>query len=390
MGRRKKLELKACPDFTTAAINAATDKASFAELPAKLVDPKNVWTSRVLGEGTFAVVRRGLVKDPVLGSKKSVAVKQLKRAEDAERFIREAMLLSKISHRHIVQHEGIGVVYNDAAPVMFQLQEFVRGGTLEDLFLERSPLVLRPHAYSFPVALRWAIQVAEGVQYMHTSTTPVVHRDLKAANVLITDPNPCLASVKIADLGLAAELDPQASVSSNGASASMDAADPFSSVSDSPRQLTARTGSYVYMAPEVYLGQEYDEKADIYSLGVLFLEMFTGKLLSDMVLKIRSYDNAKRFACCVANGFPLACPQSFPRDIAELLQACWSRKAEQRPSASQVISMLESIRAANLEREDLLDAVELSISQRLRLGCFNIGGSIRQRIGLARNRAYLR
>ncbi len=160
----------------------------------------------------------------------------------AERFAREARALARLSHPHIVGVHDFG----EAGEHFYLLMEFVDGANLRQL-LQAGPLDPR-------LALQIIPQVCEALQYAHDEG--VIHRDVKPENILVDQ----RGRVKMADFGLAKLVGPsRASFTLTGTHQVM--------------------GTLDYMAPEQRNHpQEVDQRADIYSLGVVFYEMLTGKL----------------------------------------------------------------------------------------------------------------
>ncbi|CAD7698547.1 unnamed protein product [Ostreobium quekettii] len=293
-----------------------------------------------VGQGTFAVVSKCLREG------QAVARKQLKpwAADDEEQlrwFMSEAALLSKLDHRHIVRHEGIGLERSDERLVPFQLQEFAEGGAMEDL-LRGEVRSVRPPKYGLATGLKWCVQVARAVEYLHSTCVRVVHRDLKLGNILLTVGHEDLsqASIRLADFGLAVELSEAEAQARQEEQRVLE----FTGNGDDEDMysLTSKTGSWLYMAPEVFLGKAYNHKADVYSLGVIILEVLTGRLMSDTVLRSRSWEEAKRFAGRVAKGYRPRLPQEMPKELADVVVACWRQDPSRRPSASEVVELLES------------------------------------------------
>jgi len=97
------------------------------------------------------------------------------------------------------------------------------------------------------IASHLFIDVVEGVNYLHSQNPPIIHRDIKMSNILLTED----MKIKISDFGLTREI----KVNSNS-------------------EFTSRVGCPLYMAPELYKIKNYTEKVDVYSLGALLKFMF--------------------------------------------------------------------------------------------------------------------
>lgn len=177
-----------------------------------------------------------------------VAVKMLppalrNRRVFAERFEREAKILAKLNHPHIVAIYDYG---ESPGGSMYYAMEYVKGTNLRQL-MRRGGLNARQ-------LLPIVTQVCEALQYAHGNG--VVHRDVKPANILIDE----AGTVKVADFGLAKKLglDPEGHT--------------LTSASDA-------LGTPDYIAPEAMShNREVDHRADIYSLGVMLYEMLTGQV----------------------------------------------------------------------------------------------------------------
>jgi serine/threonine-protein kinase len=201
----------------------------------------------LLGQGGMGRVFRAY--DERLGRR--VAVKHIRpdveateaNSRRAARFRREARTAAGLNHPHIVQiHDILETDEGD-----WIVMEWVEGPTLARR-LRQGPLPV-------PEALTLGRQVADALSVAHRHG--VVHRDLKAENVLLTPEG----HAKIADFGLAKRLD--GGTSTEGESAL--------SVEG------AVVGTYRSMAPEQARGQEVDSRADLFALGVLLYECLTGE-----------------------------------------------------------------------------------------------------------------
>ena len=165
------------------------------------------------------------------------------------RFQREAQVLASLNH------PGIAAIYGleDSGDTKALVLELVEGPTLADR-IKKGPIPLDE-------ALPIAKQIAEALEAAHEAG--VIHRDLKPANIKVKDDG----TVKVLDFGLAKALDPS----------------PTGDPSQSPTLTAAATqmgvimGTAAYMSPEQARGKTVDKRADIWSFGVVLLEMLTGR-----------------------------------------------------------------------------------------------------------------
>jgi len=206
-----------------------------------------------IGEGGMGVVWKAV--DTSLD--REVAIKVLPPAFSADkdrlaRFEREAKLLASLNHPSIAGVFGL----HEASGTRFLAMELVGG---EDLLarIRRGPIAIEE-------ALPIALEVAQALEAAHESA--VIHRDLKPANIRVTPDG----QVKVLDFGLAKVMIPDSSSSG-------------SESSRSPTMTSAGTvagvimGTAAYMSPEQAKGKPVDRRADIWSFGVVLLEMLTGK-----------------------------------------------------------------------------------------------------------------
>ncbi|KAH0943058.1 LOW QUALITY PROTEIN: hypothetical protein HID58_002695, partial [Brassica napus] len=192
-----------------------------------------------LGQGGFGYVYRGILRNG-----KEIAVKQLKAgsAQGEREFQAEVGIISRVHHRHLVALVGYCIA--DAQRLL--VYEFAPNNTLEfHLHGKGRP----PLAWSS--RLKIAVGSAKGLSYLHENCNPkIIHRDIKAANILLD----FKFEAKVADFGLAKiALDTNTHVS------------------------TRVMGTFGYLAPEYAASGKLTEKSDVFSFGVVLLELITGR-----------------------------------------------------------------------------------------------------------------
>jgi eukaryotic-like serine/threonine-protein kinase len=200
---------------------------------------------RMLGRGGMGEVY--LARD--LDLDRLVALKFLhadivQSAEKLARFHTEARAISALNHPYIATIFAI----EETGGLRFLVLEYLPGGSLRDRLDAR-----RAAGETLPAheAAAWGLQIAEGLAHAHRHE--IVHRDIKASNILFTDEE----RIKITDFGLAKILAVGATESNTASGCLM--------------------GTPVYMAPEQARGLPADKRSDVFSLGVLLFEMYSGK-----------------------------------------------------------------------------------------------------------------
>ncbi|MBL8602268.1 MAG: serine/threonine protein kinase [Myxococcales bacterium] len=193
-----------------------------------------------IGEGTLAEVYRATMTAP----RREVAVKFLKASvapgsQLGQRFSREATLLAGFTHQNIPQVFAQGQT-DDGRPYL--VMEFVDGWTLQDVRLQAPDGQLPAD-----VASIFALKIARALEHIHLRG--VVHRDIKPGNVLVSR----RGDVKLADFGLARVLD------------------------DPTPETLGVVGTPAYMSPEQVLGDRLDDASDVFSFGIVFYELLTGR-----------------------------------------------------------------------------------------------------------------
>ncbi len=224
------------------------------------------------------------------------------------RFEQEALVLTRLRHRNIVRVLGSG--RDEALGLIYIVMEYIQGKTLKEYLQERGPLPL-------PELLNIACQVASALAYAHTQSPPVIHRDIKPTNIMIEDFS---GRVVLLDFGIAKELD---------------------ETSESQTRTGFMLGTWKYSSPEQLRHEPLTGSADVYSLGMVIYEMYTGRqffagLEESVVLGQLLYDSQEHDPT-------FTCPT--PPEFAGLVKKAIAKFRDQRyQSMADLLNDLESCR----------------------------------------------
>ncbi|CAL0320298.1 unnamed protein product [Lupinus luteus] len=203
--------------------------------------------SRIIGEGGFGRVYSGILEDGT-----EVAVKVLKRADhhgDRE-FLAEVEMLSRLHHRNLVKLIGIC----SEVSLRCLVYELIPNGSVESHI---HGVLTENGRLDWSVRLKIALGAARGLAYLHEdSSPPVIHRDFKSSNILLEDD----FTPKVSDFGLAR----------------------IASDEENRHVSTRVMGTFGYVAPEYAMTGHLLVKSDVYSYGVVVLELLTGRKPVDM------------------------------------------------------------------------------------------------------------
>ncbi len=297
----------------------------------------------LLGQGGMGQVYRAL--DERL--QRDVALKVIhsgveRQAGWQERFLREARAAAAVSHRHIAAVYEIGEEGEQA----FIAMELIEGKTL------RQSLGV---ALALDEALRLALQIAWGMARAHDRH--VLHRDLKPENVMVTHDG----DVKILDFGLAKRL-----------GAGDDPAHPEGAHGPGATQGGAIMGTPGYMSPEQILGNELDQRSDIFAFGAMLYEMVTGSNPFRGNLRRAIVDTLNRTPTPPGRLVPRVSPA-----LDRLIMGCLARKREERvASMHDVVRELSHIVAATHGASAARSASEVTFLPTLKMPA---GGATRPR-----------
>ncbi|XP_062510377.1 mitogen-activated protein kinase kinase kinase 7-like [Corticium candelabrum] len=252
------------------------------------IDIEELSFGETVNSGTYGVVRKAKWKSM------NVAVKVMESEEEKKAFRNELKQLSKVDHENIVKLFGACVQQTLTCLVM----EYAEGGSLYDL-LHNSDF-----NYSTPQAMYWLYQCSKGVEYLHKMR--IVHRDLKSPNLLLVGDGTRLT---ICDFGTACE---------------------------ARTHMTNCTGSAAWMAPEVFEGNNYTEKCDVYSFGIIVWEVTARKKPFDSI-----GGGAFRIMWAVHQGERPPLVQKMPQAIENMMTRCWDKNPTSRPPFKEIVEFMD-------------------------------------------------
>lgn len=281
----------------------------------------NFSQDNILGEGGFGVVYKGELHD---GTK--IAVKRMEAGvmgtKGLNEFKSEIAVLTKVRHRNLVSLLGYCLDGNERLLVY----EYMPQGTLSRHLFNWNEEQLKP--LEWKKRLSTALDVARGVEYLHSlAHQSFIHRDLKPSNILLGDD----MKAKVADFGLVRLAD--------GKGGSIE---------------TKLAGTFGYLAPEYAVTGRVTTKADVFSFGVILMELITGRKALDESQPEESVHLVTWFRRMQLNKdtFRKAIDTTIDLDeetfasimtVAELAGHCCAREPYQRPDMGHAVNVLSSL-----------------------------------------------
>ncbi|KFP19230.1 Serine/threonine-protein kinase WNK1, partial [Egretta garzetta] len=295
---------------TSAAGSASAASREFEERRAQQEDIEELETKAVgispdgrflkfdieIGRGSFKTVYKGLDTDTTVEVAWCELQDRKLSKSERQRFKEEAGMLKGLQHPNIVRFYDSWESTVKGKKCIVLVTELMTSGTLKT-YLKRFKVM------KIKVLRSWCRQILKGLQFLHTRTPPIIHRDLKCDNIFITGPT---GSVKIGDLGLA----------------TLKRASFAKSVIGTPE----------FMAPEMY-EEKYDESVDVYAFGMCMLEMATSEY------PYSECQNAAQIYRRVTSGVK---PASFDKvaipEVKEIIEGCIRQNKGERYAIKDLLN----------------------------------------------------
>ncbi|CCH42286.1 Calcium-dependent protein kinase 9 [Wickerhamomyces ciferrii] len=240
-----------------------------------------------IGKGGFGTVYKGLDKV----TKQPVAIKQvdLESTDDIDSLQKEIRILSQCKLSQITQYHGCFV----KGYKLWIIMELLDGGSCSDM------LVAGPLKEKYIAVLLKEVLIA--LDYLHNNGK--IHRDIKAANILLN----CKGEVKVADFGVSTQL------------------------SNNLSRRNTFVGSPYWMSPEVILEEEYNSKADIWSLGITAIELVTGKPPLHNIHPMKAIFKIPELDPPILKG------NEYSNEFKQFIELCLQKSSQNRPSAKRLL-----------------------------------------------------
>eukprot|EP01119_Soliformovum_irregulare_P007838 TRINITY_DN2036_c0_g1_i2.p1 TRINITY_DN2036_c0_g1~~TRINITY_DN2036_c0_g1_i2.p1 ORF type:complete len:737 (-),score=215.94 TRINITY_DN2036_c0_g1_i2:67-2277(-) len=292
---------------SSSSSSVPSDLSAFTQEPEPELDRGLVVDSEILfsdliiekeiGSGSFGKVFKGTY----FGTE--VAIKQLLNPEDnlIKKYVqRELSTLRNLRHPNVVQFMGLAKVGKE----IFLVTEFVPHGDVT------TALINYKREFNWKTLVKWCLETAQAMAFIHAKG--IIHRDLKCSNLLIADNQ----KIKVCDFGMARLTE-----------------------SDPKKRMMAYAmticGTDEYMAPEVIMGDEYNESADVFSFGMCLYEIITRRIPQQRAAK-----DQYRFPTSLYLKYK---PDTTPSKLEKLLFRCVQQFAQARPGFKSIVETMTEL-----------------------------------------------
>ena len=260
-----------------------------------LIDLSKIQIQKSIGSGGFAEVFLGYNQED--GT--AVAVKMIRRQESDDQslrmFEREVEILARMKHFAVLPFVGA------CRDPMCIITQFMSGGSLYSKLHNRAADASTLASTQLSII---ALGIAYGMSYIHSHH--VIHRDLKSLNIMLDEND----MPKICDFGMARM--------------------------KTDNSMTMGIGTAQWMAPEVISGNAYNEKADVYSYGIILWEMLTGDVPFNGMTPVQVG------LAVVQNKARPRIPKTCPANLKSFIELCWDTDPNLRPDFPRIVGALET------------------------------------------------
>ncbi|EKX48030.1 hypothetical protein GUITHDRAFT_69012, partial [Guillardia theta CCMP2712] len=270
----------------------------------------------LLGQGSSGEVRSALYNGTTVAVKTLCSQLDVRSNEGKDLLKEIGMMSHAFRHKNVVDFYGI--YEHDGLPWL--VMELMPGGSLEHYYEAKKRSRLdgrwRPKTRR---AVSWVEDILSALAYLHSQKPPVIHRDIKPANMLLTGDG---RTVKIGDFGLSRMFE-----------------------CSSRLELTGTTGTYRYMAPEIFRGEtRYTAAVDVYSFSLVMWYIFAGEhpfaeMDGHTVVSMAARQYIRPGLSSVAR---------MPRELQEMMKRAWAGRGEERPGAEELLEEVEAWRGKNV------------------------------------------
>eukprot|EP01114_Cavostelium_apophysatum_P012739 TRINITY_DN291_c1_g1_i1.p1 TRINITY_DN291_c1_g1~~TRINITY_DN291_c1_g1_i1.p1 ORF type:complete len:760 (+),score=216.65 TRINITY_DN291_c1_g1_i1:90-2369(+) len=259
-----------------------------------------------LGSGTSGTVYKGLYRG------EEVAIKVLKSeqsSKELEEFKKEFQIMSSIQNPYLVFFFGAVL-----EPKMCMVMELCSRGSLYHVMSDLKNDLNWERTFSM------AKEMVKGVDCLHSWTPQIVHRDLKSLNLMVNEK----WHVKVADFGLSR----------------------FNTDTQKDTLVKMR-GTFAYCAPEVYFGEHFSAKADVFSIAIILWELVTRCIKREYMRPYQEFPNLhfdfQIIIQTAKKGVRPTIPPACPESLSALIRSSWDHEADKRPTCQEILEKLEAI-----------------------------------------------
>lgn len=270
-----------------------------------IINPKEILLSRIIGEGSFGRVWSGQWRNNAVAVKEfvfaqaAIAGGSLQRNSIIEEIVGEAGVMACLRHPKILQLYGCSLTMQ----AIWIVSELCLLGSLKMLLMNPKvdlPLLKR---------LSMLLDIADGMQYLHNRTPPIIHRDLKSHNIFIQETFPGHFVAKIGDWGSAR------AIALTGA-----------------KSMTQGVGTACWLSPEVINNAHFSKSSDVYAFGIILWEVYTRQEIYE------GLSAAQIIAKVAHEGLRPHVPRDCP--WSSIMSKCWRQDPAERPNFEAILSSL--------------------------------------------------